>query len=181
MQMGLFYRACQVAVLSGLLIAGCGDGYEAECSTAAACGSGACKLPDGVCVECVTNADCTGASTEVCNPEMNTCEGCDAHADCTSSHACDFETGACIDPDQVAHVAAGGTSNASCSLEQPCDSINAALVTGRPIIKFDGTGLVTVSASQTIARDVRILADPGAALRCTDANGPAVGISTGNV
>src|SRR5438876_505855 len=95
-----------VAVVTG--VCGASGAAEPECSGSVPCSTGICS-PDGVCVECVANADCTGATAPICDTTANTCEGCNAHADCTTSHACDFATGACIDKAMIAYVAAGGT------------------------------------------------------------------------
>jgi hypothetical protein len=82
-----------------------------------------------------------------------------AHTDCPSQ-AC-LPDGSCGDDSNVAYVDVDGTDNATCTKLAPCTKIAAdALVTNRPYIKLHGV----ITETLAIARDVVLLADPGAEL-----------------
>jgi hypothetical protein len=57
----------------------------------------------GVCVECVTTADCSG-DTPIC--DANSCRACVGHAECPSE-ACKLASGACFGSDEVRWVDGG--------------------------------------------------------------------------
>src|SRR5262245_26818724 len=76
-----------------------------------------CKLPAGVCVECLDRSTCTNANEPVCDPATSSCVACASHADCPASGAC-LPEGACADAAQVAYVAPGGTG--ACTFGAPC-------------------------------------------------------------
>ena len=133
-----------------------------------------CKLSEGVCVGCLTMTDCSD-TTPVCNLE-NACEGCNEHADCeSSSNACNFASGACFESDDIAYVRAGATGAGECEQSAPCPSLQAAVDTGKPFIKLEGTTRIDANEKVTIGRDVTLLADPGTAIRST--SGPAIEIN----
>lgn len=57
------------------------------------CGSKFCRPSDGVCVDCLSNANCTG-SAKYCNLANNTCVGCLNNSHCGKCSKC--SGGACI-------------------------------------------------------------------------------------
>jgi hypothetical protein len=126
---------------------------------------------DNVCVGCLDSSTCEG-STPVCSA-TNQCEGCTAHAQC-DSQACDFGTGSCFASNEIAYVQAGGTGD--CTQAAPCGTLNDAIATPHPVIKFQGTDAITVGVTQSIARDVKILADVGATMT-RNTTGPIISIS----
>nr|MBA3821928.1 right-handed parallel beta-helix repeat-containing protein [Deltaproteobacteria bacterium] len=122
-----------------------------SCSASDPCIYGECKLPEGVCVECLDSSHCEGAAP-VCNTETNACRKCTAHADC-ASNAC-LPTGECGSDANVAYLAPqAGTDNTTCTLASKCTVFSKAIDTGRPYIKLEGTyndGIVIDNTNVTI-------------------------------
>jgi len=156
-------------------------GVDAQetCTGTADCSVGVCKLPDGLCVECVADTDCTAAAKPVCNA-MNTCEACTTHDQC-GSKACNFATGECFPETDVAYVDAAGTGDTpdQCLRANPCNTLDKAMATDKPIIKFQGTDPVLVDSEQQVTHDVSILADRGARLQRMSSVGPAITVGGG--
>jgi hypothetical protein len=133
-----------------------------------------CKLPDGICVECVDRSTCMKPAEPVCDTTVNECVGCRSHGDCPASGAC-LPDGSCADPAQVAYVAANGTGN--CTFGSPCGTLALGLMKGTATIKMIGPGVIADSTLTTIARAVTIVADRGAVLDNT-VNGPILEVRT---
>lgn len=147
------------------------DGGQA-CTGDPECGDEVCKLPEGRCVGCIDTGDCDNASTSpVCNTTTNTCEGCRASADC-ESQACNVATGACFATAQVAYVEAGAAG--TCDALSPCDTLQEAFDTGRPVIKVQGIAPINGAAKLTVDRDLLLVGDPGATLPVVRAAGPVI-------
>ncbi len=148
------------------------------CATPSDCAVGTCKLPDGICVECVMDTDCTGATAPVCDTTNNTCGPCTAHDQC-ASNACDLDTGACLS--DVAYVEANGPGDTAggCTQTEPCSTLDQAIATTAAVIKINDKGPVTFDSEQQITRDVRIVADPGVRLRRINTVGTAVSVTSG--
>jgi Periplasmic copper-binding protein (NosD) len=125
-----------------------------------------CLAPTGVCdldgsqscVQCTPSqaSACVGAAP-VCGSD-HACRACSAHSDCASA-AC-LPDGACGSDVNVAYVDPAGTGTA-CSKAAPCKSVDDALKTTRPYVKFSG---VTDEAVTVAGKTVTFLADPGAKL-----------------
>lgn len=130
-----------------------------------------CELASGTCVRCTADEPtaCTGTSP-VCGDKFE-CRACKSHSEC-ESRAC-LPSGACGRSSEVAYVDAQGSANNTCSFSQPCSSVALALMTGRPVIKIQGTLYERVTLND---RKVTILAEPGAALVPTTI-GPVIRIS----
>jgi hypothetical protein len=123
----------------------------------------ACDTASQTCVQCTPTetAGCTG-TTPVCG-SRNACQACTSHADCTASNVC-LADGSCAAVDKVAYVAAppAGTVNPTCGIAAPCSTVAAALLTGRPYVKFRGT--IDEAVVVENGRVVTFVADPGAKL-----------------
>jgi hypothetical protein len=64
----------------------CGCGSNAECAgDAGAPGYDVCDTATGLCVECVTDSDCTDPNNRVCDPTTNLCLPCRTSADCAQN------------------------------------------------------------------------------------------------
>jgi hypothetical protein len=151
------------------------DAPEACSNADMSCSAGVCKLPEGVCVDCVENVHCP-AATPVCNTATNTCERCDAHSDC-ASNACDISNGTCALESEVAYVVQGGAATTMCLRTDPCGDLTSAVNTDLPFIKFnEANATVDVTTGQTVDHDVTILAEPGAKLRRITTTGPILSI-----
>lgn len=129
--------------------------------------NGDCAASTSVCdvTDSHTCVQCTAASHDACTGTTptcvaNACSGCTSHAQCASS-AC-LPDGSCADAATVAYVQMGG-SGATCSAAQPCGTLDNALKTSRPVVKFN-IGTVEDAIQTTINRKVTIVAEPGAKL-----------------
>ena len=58
------------------------------------CTDGVCDPDSGECVDCLTNADCSG--DEVCDEEEQECVECTEDGDCPDELACDVDGGTCV-------------------------------------------------------------------------------------
>ena len=130
-------------------------------------GDGDCDAPkgvcdvgeSGVCVECTASAAAACVGNEpVCGAEK-ACRGCSGHGECGSG-AC-LPDGACGEDSNVAYVGPTG-SGTSCTRSAPCKTVDAALKTNRPYVKFVGTTDEAVVVEN--GRVVTFLAEPGAKL-----------------
>jgi hypothetical protein len=133
-----------------------------------------CAAPTAVCdVGAMTCVQCTSSEAGACSGTTPTCgsddacHACTAHTDCASA-AC-LPDGSCGTDANVAYVDPAGTDNAMCTKVTPCTKVAKALATTRPFVKFQGTTdeATTVNNGQ----HVTFLADPGAKLTRTAANG----------
>jgi Right handed beta helix region len=124
--------ALVVALGLGGLVGCGGDGTNVDpqtaCKTDADCG-GTPATPycgaDLTCVACKDNSQCSGAKP-VCEPTAHTCQACTEDSQCGSG-VCLDTLGTCASPDQLLYVKeAGGTNNATCDAQNPCDSIDNA-------------------------------------------------------
>ena len=138
-------------------------------------GDGDCDAPkgvcdvgeSGVCVECTASAAAACVGNEpVCGAEK-ACRGCSGHGECGSG-AC-LPDGACGEDSNVAYVGPTG-SGTSCTRSAPCKTVDAALKTNRPYVKFVGTTDEAVVVEN--GRVVTFLAEPGAKL--TRSSGGAI-------
>jgi hypothetical protein len=139
------------------------DGPDAAaCSNSDQCNGGVCKLPEGVCVECLVNADCKGSAEPHCDTASNTCGACKQHADC-DSNAC-LDTGECAAETDIAYVVSNGSGTA-CSKAMPC-TLDQAVTLARPIIKVNASGQPAILSNKLTLQSVSltILADPGAVI-----------------
>jgi hypothetical protein len=109
---------------------GDGDGGPTACETSVDCGADAPVCDDdGLCVECVVNADCIGdPDAPICDRESRTCQGCAEHSDC-GSLVCDRSSGACAaEADVIYADAEAGADGPDCgSPSAPCATIGDAL------------------------------------------------------
>jgi hypothetical protein len=118
-----------VLILSGQL--GCGGdgnpGTEPACKVDADCVATPATPYCGAeltCVGCKDSAQCSGA-TPVCEPTSHTCQACTEDSQCGSG-VCLDTLGTCASPGQLIYVKeAGGTNNATCDAQTPCDSIDS--------------------------------------------------------
>jgi hypothetical protein len=137
------------------------DAGTTQCTSDEQCAPKVCDLTGSkACVQCTAEKPgaCT-ATTPVCGTN-DACRACAAHAEC-SSNVC-VNDGSCAAETDVAYVAPGGSG--TCGKADPCGTLDAALQTGRPYVKF-ATGLVKDNKTTTIdGKTVTILADPGAKL-----------------
>jgi len=153
------------------------DAAVVTCSSNATCmaPTGVCDVVGSMtCVECIApdQTSACGGMTPICGPD-HVCRACAAHAECPDSHVC-LPDGSCATVDLVAYVAQDGTGTV-CAQERPCGTLNDAILTDKPLVKFD-TGTVTDSNVASIdGRSLTILADPGAKL--TRGNGVILDIS----
>ena len=121
-----------------------------------------CKITDnvGMCVQCTPDkrATCSGTMPICTN---NRCVPCTRHSDCTDSDVCKLD-GSCALETEVAYVdGTTGKDQMVCSKAMPCTRIEAAVMTGRAIVKVSGT----VTERTTLdSKNVLILGDPGARL-----------------
>jgi hypothetical protein len=67
----------------------------------------------GQCVQCVGNADCTTATTPICNVAAGTCRPCVLHGEC-SSGVCDVASGSCVDASNIVYVNLRDTGGGAC-------------------------------------------------------------------
>ncbi len=151
------------------------DSPPAGCTSNQTCsGSDAvCNLVSGACVQCLgSDATACVGTTPTCGND-DTCRACVAHSDC-ASEVC-LPDGSCGDDANVAYIDPAGTDNATCTKAAPCIRVSKALATARPFVKFTGTTdeATTVSGG----RIVTFLANPGAVLTRTAANGAIVTVS----
>jgi parallel beta helix pectate lyase-like protein len=150
------------------------DASVVTCSSNATCTAptGVCDVVGSMtCVECIApdQTSACGGMTPICGPD-HVCRACGAHAECPDSHVC-LPNGSCATIDLVAYVAQDGTGTV-CAQERPCGTLNDAILTDKPLVKFD-TGTVNDSNVASIdGRSLTILADPGAKL--TRSNGGVI-------
>lgn len=79
---------------------------------------------NGACVACRPEAaatDCPTATAPVCDAATSTCRGCSSGSECPSG-VCET-SGACVDAATVAYVAETGSDAGTCTLAQPCRTI----------------------------------------------------------
>lgn len=144
------------------------DAAITQCTSDQECSPNVCDLTGTkACVQCtIANPTACTATTPICGTN-NACRGCTAHAECSSS-VC-LADGSCAAEANVAYVAAGG--GGTCGKADPCGTLDVALQTGRPYVKF-AAGLVKDNKTTTIdGKTVTILADAGAKLD-RDGDGP---------
>jgi hypothetical protein len=144
------------------------DAAITQCTSDQECSPNVCDLTGTkACVQCtIANPTACTATTPICGTN-NACRSCAAHAECGSS-AC-LADGSCATEANVAYVAAGGSG--TCGKADPCGTLDIALQTGRPYVKF-AAGLVKDNKTTTIdGKTVTILADAGAKLD-RDGDGP---------
>tara|TARA_R110002072_G_scaffold45565_4_gene126821 strand:+ start:133260 stop:134426 length:1167 start_codon:yes stop_codon:yes gene_type:complete len=78
------------------------DGSGTACTLSSDCaGDTVCKTSTGLCVDCVTNSQCTGTEG-VCRLSTNTCVECLDNTECTGLDTCNTNTNACVTPECVA-------------------------------------------------------------------------------
>ena len=137
-----------------------------------------CFLPSagpGMCVGCLTDADCTQPGKQSCDLETLECRSCLSHADC-ASNAC-LPDGTCGNDANTIFVTAGGMGD--CTAASPCGTIAAGLAKVVPMqrfhMKLDGafTGPVTIESKRVV-----ILAGPMTKLAGGD---PALKLLTATV
>jgi hypothetical protein len=67
----------------------CGCGSNADCAApdggVPALDEGVCDTATGLCVQCVTDADCTDPNNKVCDPSTHLCLPCRVDADCVNN------------------------------------------------------------------------------------------------
>jgi len=90
----------------------------------------------------------------------NECPRC-THDQCLDSNAC-LPDGTCATAADVAYVEQG-KSGTTCTREDPCGTLAQAIARPRPYVKVSGT--VTEANPVSIARDVIVLAEPGAEIK----------------
>lgn len=137
------------------------DAAITQCTSDQECSPNVCDLTGSkACVQCtIANPTACTATTPICGTS-NACRGCAAHAECGSS-VC-LADGSCAVEANVAYVASGGSG--TCGKADPCGTLDVALQTGRPYVKF-AAGLVKDNKTTTIdGKTVTILADAGAKL-----------------
>ena len=121
---------------------------------------------NGLCGECLTNADCTRPGKSFCNQQTNTCGGCTQNSDCPGSNICKRDAsllstgddltkiGDCADPTDVAYI---DNSYFNCNVGDgtqlnPYCQVNAALAQAKPpsFIIVAGLGDASVHLYQPI-------------------------------
>ena len=146
---------------------------------------------DGLCVECLKEADCNqidGSAGYVCNERV--CEKCSEHWQCESK-ICERSQGRCADPGKVAYVASSGATE-SCgeSPQTPCGTIAAALALRREWLRINAPGTyqaqISLSESGTTLRvvgDAYADGELGITIQPPDGNTdePVVDVSGDNV
>jgi hypothetical protein len=120
-----------------------------------------CLVEEGACIQCLGAEEC-GGDTPVCDDHV--CRPCRAHDECASD-ACDVESGACFDEDDVIYLEEGGATSGTCTRANPCatfalglavvsasrQTIRAAEGTYRGPIAIDGE-TVTILADGAVAQ-----------------------------
>ena len=90
------------------------DNRCVECVETADCADGVCDTTANICVECLTNDQCTDATASLCDMATNTCTACAVSADCAhldDTTVCDAgECVECLDDDETTRAACGGNS-----------------------------------------------------------------------
>jgi hypothetical protein len=125
-----------------------------------------CFLPGagpGMCVGCLTSADCKMAGKAACDPETLSCRSCVEHADCLGSQAC-LPDGTCGTDDNVIYVAAGGADTGACTFAAKCATITYALTkvtTARYHLKLSGTLNESIAI---VSKRVVLLSEPNTKL-----------------
>ncbi len=121
---------------------------------------------NGLCAECLTNADCTRPGKGICNQMTNTCGGCTQNSDCPASNVCKRDQsllstgddltkiGECADPADVAYI---DNSYFNCNVGDgtrlnPYCQVSAALAQAKPpsFIVVAGLGDASVHLYQPI-------------------------------
>jgi hypothetical protein len=129
--------------------------------------------PDGTCVACQIDADCTDPSAPVCETTTHSCRGCAADSECTGG-VCIESTGTCTADAEVAFVANTGTDTGNCSRAAPCLTLPFAVahLAGRPVLHILGG---TLDASN-VALSANVILD-GEHTILGSVNGPALTIA----
>ena len=109
-----------------------------------ACATGVCDTTSKMCVECIDDSTCSGA-TPICHSD--TCEPCALNADCPESNTC-LPTGACAASTDVAYVRANG-GGTTCTQNAPCRTLLQGLSLPRPYVRLAGA----VTESVTLSND----------------------------
>ncbi|HEY0138741.1 MAG TPA: hypothetical protein VGB85_31870, partial [Nannocystis sp.] len=77
-----------------------------------------CAADIGLCVECLTHADCTTAEAPACDAATANCVPCDSHDQCPAT-ACNLETGQCFPNNNVLYVENSPADPVECSDVKP--------------------------------------------------------------
>lgn len=151
-----------------------------------------CDVPNGVCVQCLQNSQCS-AATPTCDSASHSCRVCSVDADC-DSNVCNAATGMCVAEANVLYVTPTGPDSGTCTMSAPCSLVQAnaladqirnniklaagsysahIVLTNKTIIIF-GAGATIASAGANPIFEV----DDGARLRI---NGAALTAGTGQL
>ncbi len=85
-----------------------------------------CDPVGGDCVVCLIATDCPTLTAPVCDQGSHTCRACQADDECPA-RVC-LDSGQCADPASVLYVDHDtGTTDAACTLSDPCDDISVAV------------------------------------------------------
>lgn len=142
-----------------------------------------CHPQLGMCVGCVTDADCPIPNAGICNEYQHLCSPCRMHSDCPDT-ACDMYTGLCFPPEATVHTfvdAVQACNDGPCdTMQTPCCEIGKAVEVA--ISSQLPYSVVHVVADQyfqpikitTNGEIVAVLADPGAKLSANVMGAPAI-------
>jgi hypothetical protein len=166
---------CDNAPLDNCTLLDGGPDMSTSCSDDQQCvnvdNAHVCDTASGNCVQCTpARPGACIEGTPVCDDGTLKCVGCVTHADCvtpgssSTSETC-LPTGACAAEGEVAYVSSGGTDD-QCLHATPCNTLAKALATGRPVIKFVGSGPISAAAVTSINRStpITIVGDDGATI-----------------
>lgn len=88
------------------------------------CPGNAPLCQNGMCVQCVENADCVDPAVPVCDQQGFTCRKCQFHSECEL--ACDIEVGQCFPPETLDLLVTPMGNCGECNENVACCSITKA-------------------------------------------------------
>jgi hypothetical protein len=127
---------------------------------------------------CRINADCSG-DTPFCSPEHVCVAPCTSDDVC-SIGVCNFDSGECVDEQNIIYVTPTGSDTASCSRLAPCSFDHALAVAdaSRDIIKL-GKGTYTGTAAVVVPRGAELTVNGFGATLLAPAGSPALTLNGG--